>query len=155
MLDSLHNSIHDILLLNVGQNNIEAPKVEITSDQVELDGYWTLKGTNYLPAFDFGNVSENDRIIPNGAKIRLRTKAGVTSGTEITGTLLIKSGDRVLVNMTLTGLAGDPSIVSESIPDAVLYVPYGSMIQDNNTAAQLSDCIHIMADIENGPAFFL
>lgn len=134
VIDKLHGiNLHDILLLNIGSMAISKPVVELTSDQLVLDGYWTLNGKTDLSAFDFDKVSEDDRIIPNAAKIRLKLKDSSYSG-DISGTLLIKSGDTVLVNMALTGTAGEPSIITEQkdIPDAVLYVPYGTMIQDNN-----------------------
>ena len=34
--------------------------------------------------------------------------------------------------LTLTGIAGDPGILTKEIPDAVKYVPYGTMIQNSN-----------------------
>lgn len=34
--------------------------------------------------------------------------------------------------LTLTGMVGDPSITTKDIPAAVKYVPYGTVIQNNN-----------------------
>ena len=44
----------------------------------------------------------------------------------------IKSGETALMVLTLTGMVGDPSITTKDIPAAVKYVPYGTVIQNNN-----------------------
>ena len=36
--------MHDILLINMGSEAINGAAVELVSDVVELDDYWTLKG---------------------------------------------------------------------------------------------------------------
>ena len=36
------------------------------------------------------------------------------------------------MELTLTGIVGDPGITTKEIPQAVKYVPYGTMIQNNN-----------------------
>ena len=56
----------------------------------------------------------------------------IKSGTDVSGTLTIKSAGTPLVVLTLTGTVGDPSIITKEIPGAVKYVPYGTMIQNNN-----------------------
>lgn len=64
----------------------------------------------------------------NLAKLRIRPKDGMDDGRDITGTLTIKSGENVLIVLTLTGTVGDPGITTKEIPQAVKYVPYGTMI---------------------------
>lgn len=131
-IDGRHNYIHDILVANIGTEPVESLTVELASDVVELDDYWTLNGSDALnglttvdgDATDYGEL-------PNLAKIRLRAKEGV-EGQDASGTLTIKSGDKALVVLTLTGTVSDPAITTTQIPEAVKYVPYGTMIQNSN-----------------------
>ena len=130
VLDWLHEDQHDILLINKGTDAITDLSVELVSDQLGLDEYWTLKGTSDLAGF---STIENDTQygeLPNMAKIRLYDNIGETA--EIEGTLTIKSGETILAVLTLTGVVGDPGIITEDIPDGVKYVPYGTMIQNTN-----------------------
>ncbi|MCD7805712.1 MAG: LysM peptidoglycan-binding domain-containing protein, partial [Lachnospiraceae bacterium] len=138
MLDSYHSNVHDILIANMGTEEIESLSVELISDVVELDEYWTLTG-NY-PLSGYTGIQNEDSEgnyvsygeMDNLAMLRLTTKDGVAAGTDVSGTLTIKSGDTTLAVLTLTGTTSDPAIVTDDIPDAVLYVPYGSMIQNSN-----------------------
>lgn len=134
MLDGYHDDIHDILIANMGTNPAGKLSVELSSDTVELDKYWTLSGKHDLSGFSTLDKEGTYGELPNLAKIRLKAKIG-TSGndaTEISGTLTIKSGDKALMILNLTGIIGDPQIVTSSIPQAIKYVPYGTMIQNNN-----------------------
>lgn len=131
-IDGRHNYVHDILVANIGTEPVEGLAVELTSDVVELDDYWTLNGgeaLNGLTTVD-GDASDYGEL-PNLAKIRLKAKEGV-EGQEASGTLTIKSGDKTLVVLTLTGTVSDPVITTTEIPEAVKYVPYGTMIQNSN-----------------------
>ena len=130
VLDWLHDDLHDILLINKGTEPIENLSVELVSDQVGLDEYWTLNGTNELAGFSTIEKTQTYGELPNMAKIRLYDNVGETD--EIEGTLTIKSGETILAVLTLTGVVGDPGILTENIPDGVKYVPYGTMIQNSN-----------------------
>ncbi|MBS6395815.1 MAG: carboxypeptidase regulatory-like domain-containing protein [Clostridiales bacterium] len=136
MLDAYHDYRHDICLANIGSTELPALSAELSSNVVELDPYWTLNGKQALAGMqtverpDWSSDKEGE--LPNLAKLRLRAKDGVADGTEISGTLTIKSGDKVLMVLTLTGMVGDPCITTTEIPDAVKYVPYGTMIQNSN-----------------------
>ena len=133
MLDGYHNYVHDIWLANMGTLPIPALSAELISDVVELDNYWTLNGNLELPGFSTTNKpTGNKGELYNLAKLRVLARDGVPSGTDISGILRIKSGESVLMELTLTGTVGDPCIITEEIPEAVKYVPYGSMIQNNN-----------------------
>lgn len=131
-LDGYHDYVHDIWLANMGTDEIPSLSVELVSDVVELDGYWTLSGNNGLSGFSTVNKTTFYGELPNLAKIRIRRKEGVESGTNVSGTLTIRSGDVDLIVLTLTGTVGDPCITTDEIPEAVKYVPYGTMIQNNN-----------------------
>ncbi len=137
MLDSYHSYRHDICIANVGKGPISGLSAELSSDVLEVDPYWTLKGDQELqglstvePADYYKTGMEGE--LPNLAKIRLRAKSDVADGSDISGTLTIKSGDKVLMVLTLTGVVGDPCITTTEIPAAVKYVPYGTPIQNSN-----------------------
>lgn len=135
MLDGYHDYVHDIWLANIGTADIPALSSELVSDVVELDEYWRLNGDYKLSGFstidkDYVNAPNGE--LPNLAKIRLKAKAGVENGTEVSGTLTIKSGGTPLMVLTLTGTVGDPCITTKEVLPAVKYVPYGTMIQNNN-----------------------
>ena len=69
----------------------------------------------------------------NLAKIKLELgDEGEANGEDLDGTLTIKEDGKTIMVITLTGVVGDPGIVTKEIPDAVKYVHYGSMIQNSN-----------------------
>ena len=131
-LDGRYDYKHDIVVANVGTEPIENLTAEVVSDEVELDNYWTLKGEYALAGMDSIRDGSSYGELSNMAKLRLVLKDGVDDGREINGTLTLRSGDEVLMVLTLTGIAGDPGILTKEIPDAVKYVPYGTMIQNSN-----------------------
>ena len=126
-IDGLHGSKHDILLINTGSSAIPALSVELDSNVVELDEYWTLKGKWKLAGFSGIRSDERE----NMAIVRLKAKYGA-EGMDASGTLTFKSGNTILLKLTLTGMVGDPMIITKDIPPAVKYVPYGIMIQNSN-----------------------
>ena len=130
-IDTLHDYVHDILLANIGTGAVPALSVELKSDVVELDDYWTLSGSYDLEGLTTIESSTSHGELPNLAKIRLKAKDGVW-GQDASGTLTIKSGGKALIVLTLTGTVGDPTITTKEIPAAVKYVPYGTMIQNSN-----------------------
>lgn len=132
LLDGYHGYVHDIWLANIGTDAIPSLSVELASDVVELDSYWTLSGNNELSGFTTVNKTTSYGELPNLAKIRIREKEGVESGTDVSGTLTVRSGNKDLIVLTLTGTVGNPCITTSEIPEAVKYVPYGTMIQNNN-----------------------
>lgn len=131
-LDGYHDYEHNILLANMGTNAIPELSVELDSDVLELDEYWTLQGQKELKGFNGVSLSAIYGELENLAKIRLRAKENIENGTEASGVLRIKSGNTDLIVLTLTGIVGDPCIVTKEIPPAVKYVPYGTIIQNNN-----------------------
>ena len=132
MLDGLHDYQHDILIANMGSTAIPNLSAKLDSNVVELDEYWTLTGNYELKGFDAISQSTSYGKLDNLAAVRLKEKAGVEDGTDITGTLTLMSGETVLMVITLTGTVGDPSITTKEVPEAVKYVPYGTMIQNSN-----------------------
>ncbi len=133
-LDGRYDYVHDIVLVNIGKEELPALSAELVSEEVELDDYWSLSGNSSFQGVDidgmYSSLAYGD--LWNQAKIRIRAKEGVADGRDITGTLTIKSQENVLMVLTLTGTVGDPSITTKEIPQGVKYVPYGTMIQNNN-----------------------
>lgn len=132
MLDGYHDNVHDILVANMGKTAIDQLSVEFVSDTVEMDEYWTLHGTNALAGFNGVEKNTSDGELQNLALLRLKAKAETKNGADVSGTLTFKSGSTTLMVLTLTGTVGNPCIITEEIPEAVKYVPYGTMIQNNN-----------------------
>ncbi len=138
-LDGRYDHKHDIVLVNLGKDPLTNLSAELVSNEVELDPYWTLSGDYALAgvgtideAIRQETISLTESDLWNQAMLRILPKEGVADGREIQGTLTIRSGETVLMVLTLTGTVGDPSIVTKDIPDAVKYVPYGTMIQNSN-----------------------
>lgn len=136
-LDGRYNYVHDILLVNIGEEELPALSAELVSEEVVLDDYWSLTGNSSFMGIDTSPVTEEYFYLSYGnlwnqAKLRIRAREGMADGRDITGTLTIKSGENILMVLTLTGTVGDPSITTKEIPQAVKYVPYGTMIQNNN-----------------------
>lgn len=124
---------HDIFLTNMGTNVIPKLSVSLSADSnLEIDEYWTLNGNHDLAAYAGTTKTTYYGQLPNLAKVRLKVKDGVESGDEIKGTLTIQADGDDLMILELSGNAGLPQILTDTIPEAVKYVPYGIMLQNNN-----------------------
>lgn len=140
-------SYHDIFVINYGTNAIDNISVELDCEALTLDDYWTYNGKYSLAGANpdtFGTVTETQREDgtysysystsserpANISKLRLRRNPNYSG--DINGTLRIKSGDKTLVELKLTGTTESATITTDSIRTAVKYVPYGMMIQNNN-----------------------
>lgn len=136
-LDSYHNNVHNILVSNVGCTTMSALKVELTDAQdIQLDEYWTLHGKYGLSGLT--TVEKADGA-PNGelsnlAVVGLKAKEGELEAREYgkLGTLTFTSDQGVRMVLHLTGIVGDPRIVTKEVKNPTKYVPYGIMIMDNN-----------------------
>ena len=123
---------HDIFIANIGDAAMTGIKAELSADSqnVRLDDYWTVGGQNNNTLAAFTNVNGGTVYgeLANVAKIRLLPDGdGVISGT-----LTISADEQEPVVIKLTGVAGNPKIVTTELPQAVKYVPYASLIQTNN-----------------------
>ncbi|WP_195986078.1 Ig domain-containing protein [Clostridium sp. D33t1_170424_F3] len=131
-LNGFHGRVHDIFIANVGSAPLTGLSATLTDAQhVRLDDYWTVggEGNNTLAAFDTLEIPDGTHgELPNVAKVRI-----IPNGEgEISGTLTIYAEGQELVDIELTGIAGDPTITTTEIPAGVKYVPYGTMLQTNN-----------------------
>ena len=136
LLDDTHEYVHDILIINRGSSAISKIKASLTdSDTLVLDDYFNLDGKYDLSSFapDSWDNDKNNDWFANISVVRLKLKDyDSTVGKDIEGKLTLTSGGKTLAVINLTGTIGDPQIITESIRDAVKYVPYGVMIQNNN-----------------------
>lgn len=133
MLNSIHDYEHRIILANMGTKalsklSVEAEGALFDSWVVTLDNYWTLKGEHDLSGYQGLGYDE----LANLAKLKLVYDGDEINGQDLTGTLTIKEAGKPIMVINLTGVVGDPGIVTTEIPDAVKYVHYGSMIQNSN-----------------------
>lgn len=126
---------HDIFLTNMGTEVIPSLSASLSEDSnVQIDEYWTLNGSHNLEGYagTVGETAESYHELPNIAKIRLKKKDDVEVGSEVKGTLTIKSAGKEIMVLELTGITGQPKILTDSIPQSVKYVPYGVMLQNSN-----------------------
>lgn len=132
-LDEYFEYKHDILIANIGDEELTGLRVELNATNVKLDDYWTVggEGTDTLAPVDPDAASLSDSTeLPNIAKIRLLPD-GVEGG-EIKGTLTIYAKGQDPVIIKLSGRAQNPSITTEEELETVKYVPYSFMITTNN-----------------------
>ncbi len=132
VIDGYHDNRHDILVANIGLGEIKELSAELKSDTLDMDTYWTFKGKYSLAGLNTIEKKTTYGELPNLAKIRLTAKDTVSAGDTLSGTLTIRSGSTTLAVLELTGTYGNPQITTKEIPQAVKYVPYGTMIQNNN-----------------------
>jgi len=127
-LDSSRDFRHDILFANFGTEEMTGLQVSLSPDAtgVRLDDFWTIRedSVGTLPPFD-GGVDDNY------GKIRL-VPVDQEGFSAISGTLTISADGNDPVTILLSGMAGQPRIVTTTLaPGAVKYVPYASVIQTN------------------------
>lgn len=143
----ISDDYHDIFVINYGTESIDNISVELNSDALTLDDYWTYNGNYSLAGANpetFGTTTET--INSDGSSLYRYTKSATRPSNisklrlhikedykgDIVGTLTIKSGNKTLVELTLTGTTKNASITTTSIRTAVKYVPFGMMIQNDN-----------------------
>lgn len=131
-LNSYAGKTHDIFIANLGNEALTGLKVTLNATNVKLDDYWTTggNGNDTLAAFNTVETPGYKEYgeLPNVAKIRIHPDGNGA----INGTLTISADGQEPVVITLSGVAGDPTITTTEIPTGVKYVPYGTMIQTTN-----------------------
>jgi len=130
-LDEYFENRHDILIANIGDEELTGLKVELLdATNVKLDDYWVVGGekNNTLAAFDGVYTSSRYGELDNLAKIRLLPDGD----GDITGTLKISADNQEDIYIKLTGHAGNPKIITEGLSDAVKYVPYSYVVATDN-----------------------
>lgn len=122
---------HEILIANIGDEPLTGLNVELIDPvNIELDDYWTVGGeqNNTLAPF----TSADPDKMNNLAKIRLVRSTDQYADSGINGRLIITADGQEPVSIELTGVAGSPEIVTESLPDAIKYIPYSAKISTNS-----------------------
>jgi hypothetical protein len=135
-LDRLHDFRHDIFAANVGSLPLTGLNVKLEGARnIALDPYWTFGGTgnDRLRAFtdvETGSYGE----LWNVGMIRLvqPPEEDRTLDGRISGKLIISADGHEDIVINLTGVAGDPRIVTERTQDGVMFVPYSIVLQTNN-----------------------
>lgn len=134
IFDEYFGDKHDILFANVGNESLTNISVELQdSENVKLDGYWTVGGDNNDTLAAFSTTSKTTQYgeLPNMGKIRL-----VKDGDgEVKGTVIIKAGEKGKeqeITISLNGTMKTPEIVTDTLKNAVKYVPYQSIIATDN-----------------------
>lgn len=131
ILDEYFEFKHDILIANIGNAPLEDISVELLdAKNVKLDSYWTVggDGNDTLSAFNTTSTNTEYGELANMAKIRLLPDGD----GQVEGTLIIRAKDQEPVMITLNGTAQNPEIVTETLSDAVKYVPYQQIVATNN-----------------------
>ena len=131
ILDEYFEFKHDILIANIGNEPLEDISVELVdAENVKLDSYWTVGGEGNDTLAPFTTTSSDTQYgeLANLTKIRL-----LPDGEgEVKGTLIISAKDQDPVMITLNGTAQNPEIITETLSDAVKYVPYQQIVATNN-----------------------
>lgn len=131
ILDEYFEYKHDVLIANIGNAPLEGLSVELKdAENVKLDPYWTVGGTNNDTLAPFTATLSNTKYgeIANIAKVRLLPDGD----GEVKGTLIIKAKGQEPVLIELNGTAQQPKIVTETLSDAVKYVPYAHIVVTDN-----------------------
>ncbi len=134
-----YDNHHDVFFANIGDEAMENLYVKLeNAANVALDGYWTIRDDAPAAAKTLGaftGTADSDR--KNLAKVRLVPAEGGVGA--ISGTLVIGynngNGKAEEVRIKLTGTAGKPSIVTDTLAGGVKYVPYNSVIMTNSMGA--------------------
>ncbi len=131
-LNDYFDNVHDIFIANIGDEELTGLKVTLDATNVKLDDYWTVggEGNDTLAPFTetyASNRNYNGELF-NVGKIRL-----IPDGEgDIKGTLTIEADGQEKRVINLKGKAGNPRIDTDSLHDAVKYVPYQSIITTTN-----------------------
>ena len=131
ILDEYFEFKHDILIANIGNAPLEDISVELLdAKNVKLDPYWTVggDGNDTLAAFTTTSTNTDYGELANMAKIRLLPDGD----GQVEGTLIIRAKGQEPVMITLNGTAQNPEIITETLSDAVKYVPYQQIVATNN-----------------------
>ncbi len=139
---------HDIMFANVGSEDITGLYVRLENARnVKLDDYWTIGETTTLSAMDdMDNLGHGyyDQSIErnNVGKIRLICTSDDAQDNSVSGTLVIgftgdgTNGKEYRIN--LSGIAGKPVIVTDTLFDGVEKVPYSCLIQNNSKSSSVN-----------------
>lgn len=135
VLDAAHAYTHEIFMANTGDAPLDVSVTLEDAVGVTLDPYWT--GNGVLPAFTNTWDNDDSGMPDNATKIMLRAQelpdgSGFYEGP-ISGRLTVSASNGEGVTIDLSGCAGSFDLITETMGDAVLYVPYDQAIQNTST----------------------
>ena len=167
LLDEYFEKKHDILIANMGDEELTGLRVELDATNCQLDEYWTIGGKGNDTLAPFTETSSNMEYgeLHNLAKIRLIPvdEEDMVGNGEIDGTLSIYAdyyadGQEPIVVITLTGQALNPQITTnqESFASytAVKYVPYAYVITTSNMHDWIDTSFTMTGDLPAGMEFY-
>lgn len=135
-LTNRYDNRHNILIANVGDAELTGLKAELINPvHVKLDDYWTVggKGNDTLAAFTTTDSRDSDGNYVSGELGNLAKICLLPDGDGvISGTLKITADGQKPVYIELTGYAGNPEIITDSLDEGVKYVPYSYVVATNN-----------------------
>jgi uncharacterized repeat protein (TIGR02543 family) len=169
LLTDYFENKHDIFIANTGNAPLYvSARLSDDAKNVKLDDYWTVGGTNNqrLEAFTATSTPSDYSELDNVAKIRLLRPSVVEDDGTVSGKLIIEaSGNLVdgeldksdkayeVYEIYLNDKPENPSIVNETLPNAVKYVPYQGIIATNNKYEQNIVTYKLSGDIPDGMTF--
>lgn len=136
-LDDAHGNHHDIFFANIGNTPLTGLSATLSASGLKLDEYWKIGQTDTLPMFSYTSYGAQN----NMGKLRLvPDNENEDSFGTVDGTLIITSNGGT-ETIRLTGTVGQPKIITDSVPDAVRFVPYSCVIQTNYTGDNVADAL--------------
>ena len=151
-LDDYYQYRHDILIANVGDQELEGLSVRLeNASHVKIDDYWTVGGTgnNALEPFTTADRTQEYGELQNLAKVRI-----VSDGAgEITGDLIISAEGQESVVIHLSGSAIQPVIRTTDLTYAVKYVPYSYIISTSNMNEKVDVTYELKGKLPSGMRF--
>ena len=162
LLDEYFEKKHDILIANMGDEELTGLRVELNATNCQLDEYWTIGGNGNDTLAPFTETSSDTEYgeLNNLAKIRLIPvdEEDMVGNGEIEGTLTIYADGQEPVVITLTGQALNPKITTnqESFASytAVKYVPYAYVITTSNMHDWIDTSFTMTGDLPAGMEFY-
>jgi hypothetical protein len=152
-LNDYYDNRHDIFIANVGDEALTGLKAELTdAKNIKLDDYWTVGDAGDVNGLAAFTTTEKTSEVPlvelsNVAKIRL-----VPDGEgDIAGTLTISADGQEPRAIKLSGVAGNPKIITEELSEAVKYVPYSFLVQTNNIHDWVGVTFNLLSDEDDLP----
>jgi hypothetical protein len=138
------DDFHDVFIANIGDAALTNVKAELgggAESLLKLDTYYTAGGAadETLGAF---NTSGSG----NTGRIRLSLIADPTAATTITGYLKLTASSGQVRYVYLSGTAA-PGLATDSMPNAVKYVPYQKLFQTTNHNDTVSVSYSIAGDV--------
>ncbi len=136
LINTLDN-MHNIFIANIGDKELTGLNARLENPQhVKLDEFWTVGGehNDKLSAFVTTERQHLDgKWVKNGELVNIAKIRLLPDGEgEVSGTLVLSADGQPDMRIELIGASGDPHLTTDTIPEAVKYVPYAVQLMNNN-----------------------